>query len=112
MSEVVGRFDYANNHPSIPEEASVILSTLHGRQRREERGISKAAFYTAVKYGEKTPVNIDTRTGEQRWLFNYKEGGISVITNESCTREVTSWAHHCWKVSVCIVLLCACRCSV
>lgn len=31
-------------HPSIPEDASVILSTLHGRMRRQERGIFKAAF--------------------------------------------------------------------
>ena len=89
-----------NNQHSIPEEASVILSTLHGRQRREERGISKAAFNAAVKYGEKSPVNIDTRTGEQRWLFNYKAGGISVITNQNCTEEVTSWAHHCWGLNV------------
>lgn len=97
MSEVVGRSGYVN--PSIPEEASVILSTLHGRQRREERGISKAAFDAAVKYGERTS-SPNPKTGSQEWLFNYKEGGISVITNGDCTEEVTSWAHQCWGLNI------------
>ena len=87
-------------HPPIPEEASVILSTLHGRQRREERGISKAAFDAAVKYGEKIPNEIDPRTGERRWLFNFKAGGISVVTDNSCSSEITSWAHHCWGINI------------
>ena len=28
------------------------------------------------------------------------EGGISVVTNGSCTEEVTSWAHHCWGLNI------------
>mmetsp|Transcript_9951 Transcript_9951/g.17432 ORF Transcript_9951/g.17432 Transcript_9951/m.17432 type:complete len:300 (-) Transcript_9951:878-1777(-) len=92
-------------HPPIPKQASVILSTLHGRKRREERGISKAAFHAAIKFGEKTPGETDTRTGEKRWIFNYKDGGITVITNENYTKEVTSWAHPCWGLNVEKVLI-------
>ena len=100
MSEQNESAGCVGEHPYIPEEASVILSTLHGRQRREERGISKAAFDAAVKYGTKREGETDTRTGKKRWIFDYKEGGISVITNEECTREITSWAHHCWGLNV------------
>jgi len=87
-------------HPPIPEEASTILSTLHGRERREWREISKAAFDAAIRYGEKVPNDIDQRTGKRRWLFNYKAGGVSVVTDNSCSTEVTSWAHSCWGLNV------------
>lgn len=86
--------------PLIPEDTSAILSTLHGRKRREERGISKAAFDAALRYGEMVPNDIDPMTGERRWLFNYKEGGISVVTDSRCSTEVTSWAHPCWGLDV------------
>ncbi|KAL7531685.1 hypothetical protein ACHAXR_004178 [Thalassiosira sp. AJA248-18] len=102
MSEQGGRDEDQDvvTHPPIPETGSVILSSLHGRKRREERGISKAAFDAAVKYGEKSPGDSNPKTGERRWLFNYKAGGITVVTNDSCTEEITSWAHQCWGLNV------------
>ena len=87
-------------HPSIPEDASVILSTLHGRMRREERGISKAAFDAAVKYGVRKEGDRDPRTGAKRWIFEYSQGGITVVTNHDCSKEITSWAHPCWGLNV------------
>jgi len=83
----------------VDECDGVIRSSLHGRKRREERGISKAAFEAAVKNGEKIPT-INPKTGAKQWLFDYKPGGITVITDYSCTQEVTSGAHSCWGLNI------------
>ncbi|KAL7535660.1 hypothetical protein ACHAWF_005226 [Thalassiosira exigua] len=81
------------------DNAGEIHSSLHGRKRRKERGISKAAFAAAVKHGEKIR-SINPKTGAKQWIFEYKAGGITVITDKSCTHEVTSWAHPCWGLNV------------
>ena len=57
-------------------------------------------FENAVKYGERQAGDVDPRTGSQRWLFRYEQGGITVVTDESQTREVTSWTHPCWGVNL------------
>lgn len=85
--------------PQIPISASDILSSLHGRQRRLERGISKAEFVAALKFGEKSR-SYGKKTGMKNWVFNYKAGGISVVTNDSCTEEITSWSHPCWGIDL------------
>ena len=87
-------------HPSIPKDGSSILESLHGRERRMLRGISMTEFENAVKFGERQPGDVDPRTGRQRWLFRYSRGGITVVTDESQTREVTSWAHPCWGLNL------------
>lgn len=86
--------------PPIPMSASDILSSLHGQQRRIERGISKSEFYNAVKFGVRSPGYPCPKTGENRWIFTYKEGGIGVITNHDCTQEITAWALPCWGIDI------------
>ena len=96
----VGEDAKSEGGPLIPLNPSDILSSLHGRQRRLERGISKTEFHAAVKFGERSPGRMNPRTGEKSWLFTYKAGGIAVITNDTCTREVTSWALPCWGLDI------------
>jgi len=81
--------------PPIPMSASDILSSLHGRQRRIERGISKSQFHSAVKFGVRSPGR-----NQKSWMFAYKEGGIAVVTNETYTEEITSWALPCWGIDI------------
>ncbi|EJK62207.1 hypothetical protein THAOC_17191 [Thalassiosira oceanica] len=87
-------------HPAIPEDGASILESLHGRERRALRGISMAEFENAIKYGERQPCGVDPKTGRQRWLFRYERGGITVVTDESQTMEVTSWTHPCWGLNL------------
>lgn len=68
-------------------EELTLLSTLHGRARRELRDISKHDLQTAMKYGIKTPGHF--RNGEQRWKFEF--GNTVFITDEHCTREITCY---------------------
>lgn len=64
-----------------------ILSTLHGRARRELRDINKHDLQAAVKYGVKTPGR--TVNGEKRWRFEF--GNTIFITDEHCTKEITCY---------------------
>ncbi len=68
-------------------EELTLLSTLHGRARRQLRDISKHDTKTVVKYGTKTPAAIVN--GEQRWKFEYDN--TVVITDEYCSKEITSY---------------------
>eukprot|EP00804_Cyclotella_cryptica_P022359 CCRYP_015930-RE/>CCRYP_015930-RE protein AED:0.28 eAED:0.28 QI:0/-1/0/1/-1/1/1/0/715 len=86
--------------PPVPVSASDILSSLHGRQRRTERSISKAEFNAAVQFGERSRGFDNPKTGEKAWVFTYKAGGIAVVTNDSCTKEITSWALPCWGIDI------------
>ena len=100
-SKPVSNSDEAGaTHPSIPKDGASILESLHGRERRMLRGISMTEFENAVKYGERQPNDVDPRTGGQRWLFCYERGGITVVTDESQTREVTSWVNPCWGINL------------
>jgi hypothetical protein len=60
-----------------------ILSSTHGRLRREQRDIDKRELRRAVKYGTRE------RAWGQRWRFEYD--GIVFITDESMRREVTAF---------------------
>ena len=64
-----------------------LLSTSHGRARRELRDISKHDLQTAMKYGVKTKGNFIK--GEQRWKFEF--GNTIFITDEHCTKEITCY---------------------
>lgn len=65
-----------------------IISSLHGRQRRLERNISKVDLQAAVMYGTKTKAG--KKAGEQRWKYDF--GGVTYVTDSTSTTEVTSWA--------------------
>ena len=60
-----------------------ILSTDHGRLRREQRDISKRDLLKALRYGSRE------RTWGERWKIEYD--GIIFIVNKSLTQEVTAF---------------------
>lgn len=76
----------------LNDELSV-LSTLHGRARRELRDISKHDFQTVLRYGTKKKTW--GRNGEQRWKFEF--GNTVCITDFACRTEIT-----CYKRAVSI----------
>ena len=63
-----------------------LISSLHGRQRRLERDISIKDLQTAVKYG----VKVAQFGYKNRFKITYNN--IVYITDETCTKEVTSYA--------------------
>ena len=65
------------------------VSSLHGRQRRLERGITTRDLKSAVKYGIKEK-GFPDKNGVPRWRYTY--GDIVYITDATSTVEVTSWA--------------------
>jgi hypothetical protein len=70
-----------------------LLSTLHGRARRELRDISKHDFQTVVQYGTKT--RTWGRNGIPRWKFEF--GNTVCITDDECRTEIT-----CYKKAISI----------
>lgn len=60
-----------------------ILSSEHGRLRREQRDIDKRDLQKALKHGTRE------RAWGQRWKVEYD--GISFITDPSTRREVTAF---------------------
>lgn len=67
--------------PFIPSE--------HGEKRRMERKISVRDLQRAVKYGTKEK-SCHPTTKEFRWKYTYND--IVYVTDESSTKEVTSWS--------------------
>ena len=65
-----------------------ILSSAHGRLRREERSIKKRDLQAALRYGSKE-VSINQR-GQLCYKFRFAD--IVYITDITCTKEITSWA--------------------
>jgi uncharacterized protein YegL len=66
-----------------------VLSSVHGRARRELREITKFDLQSAIKYGIKTRGNKCRKTGLPRWKYVY--GNVVYITDHTSTREVTSY---------------------
>ena len=64
-----------------------IISSPHGRQRREERGVAKSELQAAVKYGIRTHARSD-QDGNQRWKYTYK--GVVFLTDKTGKKEITS----------------------
>jgi len=64
-----------------------LLSSTHGRARRQLRDISKQTLRDCVRYGVKTRGR--TVRGETRWKFQF--GNTVFITDATCTQEITSY---------------------
>lgn len=78
-----------NNIPRTISEVP-FFSSLHGRERRALRGIDRSDLQAAVLHGTKEPGWPHPATGATRWVYRY--GGIVYVTDESSTREITSYA--------------------
>lgn len=78
--------DGSQQQSQLTEELT-LLSTLHGRARRELRDISKHDFKTVMKYGTRTRGR--TVSGDQRWVWEF--GDTVVITNNACDKEITCY---------------------
>jgi hypothetical protein len=74
------------NQVPLTEELTV-LSTVHGRQRRELRDITKHDLRTVMKYGTKSKGNLVN--GDQRWRFEFMN--TVYITDNSCRKEITCY---------------------
>ena len=74
----------AGSYPRHQTSLITILSSEHGRMRREQRDISIRDLQKAVKYGTRR------RSGwKGRWVVEYD--GIVFITDETMRREITSY---------------------
>ena len=73
----------------MPTSSISLVSHLHGRSRRGQRGISKRELQEAVKYGVKEYDN--GREGQVRWRYTTPYNGVVYITDESSRQEITSW---------------------
>jgi hypothetical protein len=78
-----------------PEKASskrtadyTVLSSQHGRDRRQLRNISKRDLKAAIKHGVKTPAH-PGKDGSPRWKFTYNN--VVYITDSTCRQEITSY---------------------
>lgn len=54
-----------------------LMSTDHGRKRREERGILKRDLKSALLHGKREPAHPCPRTGARRWKFTFGEPLLS-----------------------------------
>mmetsp|Transcript_22999 Transcript_22999/g.57738 ORF Transcript_22999/g.57738 Transcript_22999/m.57738 type:complete len:221 (+) Transcript_22999:292-954(+) len=73
---------------AVRTSAVSLVSHLHGRQRRSERGIERRELQAAVKYGRREPAKPGP-DGELRWRYTHKE--VAYITDETSRHEITSW---------------------
>ena len=64
-----------------------LISSVHGRDRRELRSIGKKDLQAAVKYGTKESGR--TVNGEFRWKYTF--ANVVYITDSTSTREITSY---------------------
>eukprot|EP00639_Heterosigma_akashiwo_P004774 CAMPEP_0194566176 /NCGR_PEP_ID=MMETSP0292-20121207/5166_1 /TAXON_ID=39354 /ORGANISM="Heterosigma akashiwo, Strain CCMP2393" /LENGTH=661 /DNA_ID=CAMNT_0039415713 /DNA_START=13 /DNA_END=1995 /DNA_ORIENTATION=+ len=80
------------------EEPEVVRTTLvdfipslHGAERRLQRGISPDELQNAVKYGTKEKLVV-RQNGKVQVRYKYTFADVVYITDKSSTREITSWA--------------------
>ncbi|GAX72732.1 hypothetical protein CEUSTIGMA_g188.t1 [Chlamydomonas eustigma] len=74
--------------PSVATSAVSMISHVHGRQRRDERSITRRELQEAIKYGQKLRAN-PGRNGDERWRYTHK--GVVYITDSTSRHEITSW---------------------
>ncbi|CAN0444011.1 unnamed protein product [Ascophyllum nodosum] len=75
----------------VPPTSEIpFFSSLHGRNRRTLREIDRRDLQAAVKHGVKEPGWPHPVTGAPRW--KYTHANIVYITDETSTKEVTSYA--------------------
>lgn len=83
--------DQASLAADVPRTSEVpFFSSLHGRQRRQLRGIDRKDLQAAVKHGKKEPGFPHPVTGARRWKYTWAD--IVYITDATSTEEVTSYA--------------------
>ena len=75
-------------HGSRATADYTILSSHHGRARRQLRSISKHDLKAAVKYGQRFPGH-PGRNGEPRWKIVHN--GLVYITDHTMRNEITSY---------------------
>ena len=74
----------------IPVEEIPVEASIHGELRRIQRSISVRDLQAAVKHGIKQKGHPDPQTRAKRWQYTYMD--IVYITDETSTKEITSWA--------------------
>lgn len=73
-----------------------ILTSAHGKQRRAERKIALQELNATIRNGSKERVH--GPKGEPRWKYRF--GGVVFITDDSSTREITSWPQPGWGIDL------------
>ena len=73
----------------VPTEAVTVLSSLHGRLRRQQRAISKVELQAAVKHGTRERGLPSKKDGSKTWKYTY--AGVVYITDDTSRLEITSW---------------------
>ena len=74
---------------NIPTSSIPHVETVHGRMRREQRGITKKDVQRARKYGTREPTH-PRPDGSPTAIYTYKD--ITYIVNEATDEEVTAYA--------------------
>ncbi|XRB13182.1 VWFA domain-containing protein [Pseudoscourfieldia marina] len=82
------RAPLSSSLPLLATEDVPLVSHLHGRMRRAERGIDRTELKRAVKYGKRSRAN-PGRNGQPRWKYVHND--IVYITDETSRHEITSW---------------------
>ncbi|KAJ3012938.1 UNVERIFIED_CONTAM: hypothetical protein HDU68_000940 [Siphonaria sp. JEL0065] len=67
----------------------MLISSIHGRDRRKLRQIGKRDLLAAIKYGTREAAQRCRLTGEQRWKYTF--ANIVYITDYTSTYEITSY---------------------
>ena len=75
----------------IHTSAVDLISSIHGHQRRAERSIEKRDLKSAVKNGTKESQLRRLKDGTMVIRYKYTFADIVYITDETSTREITSW---------------------
>ena len=78
----------SSDHNSRATADYTVLSSNHGRARRQLRRISKHDLKAAVKHGQRFPAH-PGRNGERRWKIVHN--GLVYITDETMRQEITSY---------------------
>ena len=79
-----------------PTSAVTVLSSVHGRQRRQERDISKKDLQAAIRYGKKEPTT--SQRGDPCWKYTFAD--IVYLTDYTSTKEITSWPLRCCGIDL------------
>ena len=76
---------------TLHTSAVELISSIHGHQRRAERDINKKDLQSAVKNGTREHQLRRLKDGTTAVRYKYTFADIVYITDETSTREITSW---------------------
>jgi len=68
----------------------VFISSLHCKQRQQERSLTVRDLQAAVKYGIKEQGRPRKKTGEPTWKYTF--ANVVYITDVTSTQMITCWA--------------------